>query len=152
MIALRQDLQRIGKQYRLLLIMLVLIAAVVWVPLVPYSPECEDPRTGLNDVGAVWLTPAYRKEFTDGLRILDVPNISIGGLVLVRVWDWLDAAADALLNTSGKALYALVDADWGADTSSLPPNVQELVARHTRSDGWIQRDCDLMRAVAIEGW
>ena len=114
--------------------------------------ECEDPRIGLSDVGAVWLAADYRKEFTDGLLISDVPYIAIGGLVLVRVWDWLDGSADSLINTSGKALYAPVDANWGADASSLPPHVQELVARHTRSDGWIQRDCELMRAVAIEGW
>lgn len=152
MTALRQDLARPGKRYRLMLIMLVLIVMGVWVPLVPYSPECEDPRIGLSDVSGVWLAPAYHKEFTAGLRISDVPYIAIGGLVLIRVWDWLDGAADALINTSGKALYALVDADWGADASRLPANVQELLARHTRRDGWVQRDCELMRAVAIEGW
>jgi hypothetical protein len=86
------------------------------------------------------------------LQVSNVPYLAIGGLVLVRVWDWLNGAADALLNTSGKAMYALVDADWGADPSTLPPSVQQLVARHTRGDGWIQRDCELMRVVAIERW
>jgi hypothetical protein len=59
------------------------------------------------------------------LRVSDVPYIVIGGLVLVRFWDWMDGAADSLLNTSGKALYALVDENWGADVAALPPNVRQ---------------------------
>jgi hypothetical protein len=100
----------------------------------------------------VFLAPAFRREFTDRLSLWDVPYIALDGLVFVRFWDWFSDPDRLLVNASNKAFRSFVDPAHGADVANIPANVRELIAQSTDSDGRIERNCELVRAVAIEGW
>ena len=58
------------------------------------------------------------------------------------------------INASNKSLYLLVDPLFGAnvDVTQLPPHVRDLIAEFEREHGDIRPTCELVRAVAIEGW
>ena len=58
------------------------------------------------------------------------------------------------INASNKSLYLLVDPLFGAnvDVTQLPPHVRDLIAESEREHGDIRPTCELVRAVAIEGW
>lgn len=122
---------------------------IVYLPFAPYSPYCWGRESG---VGPVVLAPAFRTEFTNMLRSWGIPFIRIGEVVLVRYWDWLTDPDDELVNASNKSLYALLDPMFGADVTRLPPNVRDLIAESKREHGDLTLTCELVRAVAIEGW
>lgn len=71
--------------------------------------------------------------------------------MLVRFWDRLDDPDDWLINASNKSLLSLIDPDWGADVSRIPPRVQGMIAQSVREYGQVET-CSVVRAVAIEGW
>jgi hypothetical protein len=144
----RVKLRRILRRYRVPIAVILIFLVIIRVPLMPYSPYCR----GRTAVGPVFLAPAFRTEFTERLRQWNVSYIALGGLVLVRVWDWISDPDDLLINADGKALYSLVDEKRGADAARLPARVRELIAYSTGSDGWVERNCELVRAVANEGW
>ena len=136
-------------RFRLLIVLALLTLAVVYVPLIPYSPYCWGKELG---VGPVVLAPTFGANFTARLRSFDVPYIRVGDLVLVRFWDRLADPDDWLINASNKSLYSLVDPLFGADVTQLPPHVRDLIAESQREHGDLTPTCELVRAVAIEGW
>lgn len=145
---MRKLLRRAPMRSRFLVVLALLMLVLVYVPLIPYSPSCWSMRS----VGDVALAPAFRAEFTAHLRSFDVPYIRIDGVVLVRVWDWLDDPDDWLINASYKSIYSLLEPLYGADVTQLPPHIRDLIAESEREHGYLTLTCELVRAVAIEGW
>lgn len=150
MSVMREFLRQALRWYRFLTVLAFLTLAIVYVPLIPYSSYC----LGTRSVGAVVLAPAFRAEFIAYLSLFEVPYIRVGGLVLVHFWDWLDDPDDWLINASNKSLYLVVDPLFGAnvDVTQLPKHVRDLIAESEREHGDIRPTCELVRAVAIEGW
>ena len=148
MSGLATSLSRILRRHRPLLAVLVFAVILLWVPIMPYSPSCWERPS----VGPVFLAPAFRKEFTERLQQWDVNYIAVDGLVFVRFWDWFADPDDWLINASNKSVSSLVDPAWGADVSTIPPRVRDLITRTERDRGEIWPTCKLVRAVAIEGW
>jgi hypothetical protein len=145
---MRKILRQVPERYRPLIYLAVLALAIVYVPLIPYSPYC----WGKESVGALVLAPAFRAKLTARLRSFEVPYIRVDGLVLVRFWDWLADPDDWLINASNKSLYSLVKPMYGADVAQLPQHVRDLIAESEREHGNLTPTCELVRAVAIEGW
>lgn len=141
-------LPRTLRKSRVLLAMLLFTAVLIWVPIVPYSPSCWERPS----VGAVLLSPAFQTEFTKRLRTWQVSYIAVDGLVLIRFWDWFADPDNWLINASNKAVLSLIDPAWGADVSTMPPRIRVMVEMRRDRDGFIDLDCPLVRAVAIEGW
>lgn len=144
----RKFLRQVPRRYRLLIYLTILTLVVVYVPLIPYSPYC----WGKEWVGPVVLAPTFRAKFTARLRSLEVSYIRVGEVVLVRFWDWLSDPDDELINASNKSLYSLLDPLFGADVSRIPPHVRDLIAESEREHGDLTPTCELVRAVAIDGW
>lgn len=138
-------------RYRLLIVVALLILTIVYVPLIPYSPYCWSMRS----VGPVVLAPAFRAKFTDWLGEFGVPYIRVGGVVFIRFWDWFTDPDDWVINASNKSVNALINPRFlGADLEfkQPPPHVRDLIAESEREHGQIWETCELVRAVAIEGW
>lgn len=135
-------------RFRVSISLALLTLIIVYVPLVPYSPNCWDKAFG---VGPVVLAPAFRAEFTDYLRLFEVPYIRVGPVVLIRLWDWFADPEDWIINASNKSLYALVN-PRDVDVTQLPPHIRDLIAQSEREHGRVWDTCELVRAVAIEGW
>ena len=73
-------------------------------------------------------------------------------MVFLRLWDWLDSE-EWVLNVSYKSILSLVEESWGAVEAKLPEHVKHLVAKsRTRHGGEVDNTCELVRAVAVEGW
>ncbi len=132
---------------RLILCALVL-GFIAFVPLVPYSPHCG----WFESTGPVLAEP-YRSELSDGLDIHAVPHLQAGPFVLLRLWDWLDDPDDWVLNASNKSIYALLEGTSVHSTGVVPADVQSMTER-PREPGQVfpELTCDLVRAVANEGW
>lgn len=73
----------------------------------------------------------------------------------MRFWDWLSDPEDWVINASNKSVNALVNPLFlGADLDfkQPPPHVRDLIAKSEREHGYLNETCELVRAVAIEGW
>jgi hypothetical protein len=92
-------------------------------------------------------------ELTDRLGHFGVPHIVIGDIVLLTFWDWLNDPDDWVLNASNKAVLTLTDRGFNPWLEDPPDRVKAMTeaARNPRT-GFIDLDCELVRAVSIEGW
>jgi hypothetical protein len=137
------------KRHKLVVAMLGLIAAIAFLPMFPYFPDCDQyPYAVYN----IYLSDRYRPELTEGLDMHRVPYIVLGDVVLLRLRDWMDAD-QWILNASHKSIAALVDRKsypWLGDPP--PDRIAELAEAARDSHGFIEPTCELVRAVAIDGW
>jgi hypothetical protein len=132
-------------------------------------PSTLDPRNRLRSarplqslllgqgigVGPVVLAPAFRAKFTAWLDEFGVPYIRVGEVVFIRFLDWLSDPDDWVINASNKSVNALVNPLFlGAalDFKQPPPRVRDLIAESEREHGYLNLTCELVHAVAIEGW
>lgn len=126
------------------------VAAVVFVPMFPYFPDCYPYPYA---VYKIHLSDRYRVELAEGLVSFRVHYIILGDVVLLRFWDWLDDPHSWILNASNKAVINLVDRKrypWLWRSSPGSYRTARQVAR--ASEGFIEPTCELVRAVAIDGW
>lgn len=128
-----------------------LVAAIVYLPMFPFQPRCFSGNPDTVDVSR--LFSGYRVELTERLGYFGVPYIVIGDVVLLRFSDWLDDPGDWVLNASNKAVLTLTDRRFNPRLEGPPDHVKAMAeaARNPRT-GFIDLDCELVRAVAIEGW
>lgn len=57
-----------------------------------------------------------------------------------------------MLKASGESVLYFVDASYGARLEAVPPRVMQLVEEARNANGFIELECPLVRAVAIDGW
>lgn len=151
-----KDLQSAKKPWlqiskKKILVPLIFLFVLLLVPIFPHSPNCSE-RTGPTILGSIFLSRVYLKEFSEGLAFHGISYVAIDGVILLRLWDWLDTE-EWVSNTSRKSVVNLVDEEKGAVAAMLPENVKDLVAdSRTRYGGRIENTCELVRAVAVEGW
>ena len=93
-------------RHRVMVHTIAIILAIIFLPLVPFRPQCYEAGRGWVNLGAVVLAPAYRDRVLHYLRAFDVPYLAIGGVVLIRSWIWLSGGPDdELVNASNKPIY-----------------------------------------------
>ena len=124
-------------------VLLALVLFIVFVPWIPYSPYCRyDNFRKLEGK----LSDAFREAMTKMLHAKDVPFVEIGGVILLRFRDWgyqtgfVSIAQDV-------AIISLVYEKFGADVDAIPEHVKAFRSGDNKYD---ERDCDFIRAVAIE--
>jgi hypothetical protein len=82
-----------------------------------------------------------------------VRYIVFGDAVLLTFWDWLNDPDDWILNANSKAIPNLVVRKrypWLGDPP--PDRIAELAEAARDRQGFVRPTCELVRAVAIEGW
>lgn len=132
------------------------------VPVFPHSLTC---RTKSNNWGSVEgkFSKLFTDAFTDALHYskeryqhhtynylyyndtIYFPFFGFGAMASDK--------RDILRNMEFKTVGNLVDEDWGADVEKIPPHIRKIADESRNKDGYLwEQDCDLMRAVALEGW
>jgi hypothetical protein len=125
---------------------------VIFLPLVPFTPQCRAPDGNWGLLGAFYMAPAYRRHVTYYFRMFDVPYLQVGGVVLIPSWIWLSGGPDdELINASNKPYLDLLTKGWD-DRPDLPEHVKALMKESRATYGHLEDTCELVRAVAIEGW
>jgi hypothetical protein len=146
-------MMRVGRwcrRHKLFVATMCFVAAVVFVPMFSYFPDCYPYPYA---VYKIHLSDRYRVELAEGLDSFRVHYIVLGDVVLFRFWDWLDDPHSWILNASNKAVINLVDRKrypWLGDPP--PDRIAQLAEAARDSEGFIEPTCELVRAVAIEGW
>ena len=128
-----------------------LFAAVIFLPIIPFSPRCSargEPFT----VGDIFLAENFKAALTDSFSFWGVPYASIDKLVLLPFWTWFDDPDDLVVNASNKSVLHFIKEGYGASLASVPPRIREMVEKRRDPDGFIDLNCPLVHAVAIEGW
>lgn len=134
-----------------LIIVAVVLVAIAFVPMFPYSPDCLQSYTPTS-VGSVFLTRDYRQELTANLRLYGIPYVSVDGLVLLRFWSWFADPDSWVLNASNKVVRRLAEGEYYTG-KHVPPHVREMVQQARTPDHlFIDLKCPLVHAVAIDGW
>ena len=146
-----QSIAAFARRRKRLLIVSATLLALVYLPMVPYSPGCYDPYEATS-VGSIRLAPRYRAALIENLRAYDVSYASIGPFVLLRLWTWVVDPGDWAFNASTKAVSRFVDERFGAVPENIPSAWQGLIAESRKSHGYLRVVCPLARAVAIEGF
>lgn len=134
---------------------IILIAALIFlfVPLIPHMPNCLSSR-GPTVLASIFLSDIYVTEVTRRLKIHKINHVSINGVVLIGLWSWLNDDG-TVMNSSWKSVMHLVGEHGGEDPVELPDHIEALLASpRTRFAGGdeIDNTCELVRAVAVEGW
>lgn len=147
----QHDGSKARNRLRRILFAFIVVLVISFVPLMPHMPSCTDNTTPTR-LGSIFLSKIYQREFVNGLEIHEIDYVAIGSVVFLRFWDWLDTE-DWVMNVSNKSILNLVNPSWGADEAELPEHVNNLVAEsRARHDGRVENTCELVRAVAVEGW
>jgi hypothetical protein len=140
--------RRITRQF---LITTAVILAIVYIPFVPYSPRCSD-RGQPSSVGSVVLAENFKRALTESFDFWDVSYLPLPRIVLLRFWTLFDDPDDLVLNSSNKSVLHFVDKTYGASLETIPPHVLRMVEKARNQNGFIDLNCTLVRAVAIDGW
>lgn len=124
---------------------------LVYAPVIPYSPTCFEK-------GDFWivegkLSQVFANKFTGFLQAYKVDYLYYGGNIFLRQKDWLDYE-DWVTNAKNKSIRTLVKNSWEAKNGRLPEKVQKLMKEisDAKSGDFQTDNCNLMRAVAIDGW
>lgn len=129
----------------------IAVCFVLFAPFLPYFPRCYEGGS-FESVGP-FLAEPYRSELAEALEIHDVPHLQIGGLVLLRSWDWLVDPEQWVLNASNKSIRFLLYEKPARVADDIPEHVRALAELHRQPGEWYaELRCDLVQAVANEGW
>ena len=90
---------------RLIIVGLVTVA-IAFVPMFPHSPDCLESSTPTS-LGSIFLADDYQKGLIAHLASYDVPYISVGNVVLLRLWTRLADPESWVLNASNKTVMLL---------------------------------------------
>jgi hypothetical protein len=137
-------------RHKLFVAALCLIAAVTYVPMFPYSPRCYSPD--VDDLNEKHFVTPYRTVFTELLESFKVHYVVVGDVVLLRFWDWFADPDSWVANASNKAVATLVDRKFNPQLEDPPERIKALAEAARDPQGFIEPTCELVRAVAIEGW
>lgn len=143
-------IKKVFHRRRRLAVAIAFFLIIVYVPFVPYSPECS--QYSGKTVGSIFLAKNFQDIFVGGLGFWEVAHLSVGNVVLLRFWTWFADPGDWVLNSSNKSVRHFIEKGYGANLETVPPHVRQLVETYRGSDGRIDLECPLVRAVAIEGW
>lgn len=134
-----------------LVLVTALIVAIALLPLAPYSPRCSDKGEPAS-VGSILLAKKFKRALGESLDYWGVPHLAISRIILLPFWTWLDDPDDLVLKASGESVLHFVDASYGARLEAVPPRVMRMIEEARNSNGFIELECPLVRAVAIDGW
>ena len=138
------------RRHKLFVSTLCLIGAVGFVPMFPYFPDCDQYPYAVYKIR---LSDRYRIELTEYLESFEVHYIVLDDIVLLRFWDWLNDPGSWILNASNKAVFTLIDREFNPWLEDPPARIKALAdAARDPGSSFIKLDCELVRAVAIEGW
>ena len=132
------------------IIAVALLAAIAFVPMFPYSPRCYE-RYEPTSVGDVILAQDYQG-LTAHLELYHVPYMSVANVVLLRFWTWFTDPDSWVANASNKTVRLLAQGKYDGVEKPVPLRVREMVDKAREPDGYIEAECPLVRAVAIDGW
>lgn len=136
----------------LIVVWLIAWLILAYAPIYPYSLTCRTYNYNWRSLEGPF-SKVFVDGFTGGLHHYDANYLYYDGSLLLQ-FTGFGSKDDDLRNVEMKFIENLVDREWKAGEKKPPEHILKLAekTRKTEFDNVRGDECNLMRAVALEGW